>query len=68
MYNRGGSNLFSKIVVGFIVFTFIVILAWWGFIGFLGYKTVSVVGSDEFHGVKPIIEKAWCGKEGCLDK
>jgi len=68
MYYRGGSNFLSKFVIGFIVFCFIMVLAWWGFIGFLGYKTVSVVGSDEFHGVKPIIEKAWCGKEGCLDK
>lgn len=53
-----------KLVPYFIGFVFFLIVANFGFFGYI----VSKVSQDGFTGVKPIIEKVWCGSPGCTDK
>jgi hypothetical protein len=48
----------------FIVIVFIVILGWWCFVGYLAVKVSNDV--DFSHGIKPAIEKIWCGSPGCM--
>ena len=53
----------------FIGFVFILIICVWGFNMFVMYKAVSSVQSQDYSkGIKPVIEKIWCGESGCLDK
>lgn len=53
-----------KVVSGVIAFMFVVIIAFWIFIGFATMKTV---GKVEEVGLKSMIETIWCGKaKDCL--
>jgi hypothetical protein len=63
-----GMNLF-KIVSTFIAFVFVLMLLYWVAIGVIAYKAVGAIGEQDFSGgIRPVIEKLWCGKPGCLDK
>ena len=71
MRNRGsmpGDWLF-KVVPIFIGFVFVMIIGYFIFIGFIAYKAIDTVGDQDYsNGLKPVIEKVWCGKPGCSDE
>lgn len=60
-------NLF-KIVPIFIGIVFVFILVYWCVFGYISYKALQVAQNQDYSGgVKPVIEKVWCGQPGCLD-
>jgi hypothetical protein len=42
---------------------FIITILWWLCWGFVAYKVYNV---DWSGGIRPVIEKAWCGQPGCI--
>jgi hypothetical protein len=43
------------------------ILLVWCVVGFSMYKAASLANAQDWsHGVKPVIEKIWCGSPGCM--
>lgn len=64
-----GKSWLDWFVPTFIVVVFVLILCILGFYGWLAYKGISAIGEmDASGGVKPIIERMWCGSPGCLSK
>ncbi len=62
-------DMLQKFVIGFIAFVFLAIIAYWIFVAVLVVKVADKAGEQDFsNGIKPVIEKMWCGKPGCLDK
>ena len=60
-------NRMNRIVSWFIGCVFALIVCF--VIGFavLTYKTVDTVGKQDWSGgIKPVIERLWCGTPGCL--
>ena len=54
------------IVIGFV---FVLLLCYYAAVGFVAYKAVKVAGEQDWSGgVKPVIERVWCGEPGCLGK
>jgi hypothetical protein len=46
---------------------FVLVLSVWVGVGVLTYKAATVaVEQDWSGGIKPVIERLWCGKPGCL--
>jgi hypothetical protein len=36
---------------------------------FFAYKAASILNDQDWsNGIKPVIEKVWCGHTGCLNK
>lgn len=58
---------FSKFVIGFIVVVFVLVILSWIV---MGVTAVKVVGEVESQGLKPLIERIWCGPQEpkCLSK
>ena len=54
---RRSGNIMSKIVIGFIIFVFVLILSIWGVVGF--YAT----SLDWNHGLKGVAEQIWTVKQ-----
>lgn len=65
MHNSFIFRHFSKIFTVMFCVAFLSILAYWGFIAYVGVQVVQ--GAQSSGGIKPMIEKAWCGAPGCLD-
>jgi threonine/homoserine/homoserine lactone efflux protein len=62
-------NRMQKIIKWFIGTVFVLILASWVGYGYLAYTAAKAVSEqDTSHGIKPILEKIWCGEPGCLGK
>lgn len=58
-----------RIVPWFIGIVFVIILLYWVAMAALGVFVVNKASQvDTSGGIKPIIEKVWCGHEGCLDE
>lgn len=51
-----------KLVMSMIIFTFICIVAYYVVLGVIAVKLSS---SIEKNGLKNVIEKVWCGEQGC---
>ena len=68
-YNRKGFSdndkfdLLFRITIGFIITVFIAIVFW---ISFVIYAAATVYDETKVAGIKPIIEKIWCGSPGCM--
>lgn len=61
-------NRVNTFVNWFIGVVFFLAICWIGFLGLVVYKSASAVQSADWsQGIKPVIEKAWCGKPGCMD-
>ena len=63
---RSRFDILFKFVVAGIVFSFLLLLVWYGILAFMSVSFFKSV--DMSKGIKPVIEKAWCGQEGCMDK
>ena len=60
-------NRMSRFVTWFISSIFVLILCLLIGVGVLTYKAVTVAGEQDWSaGIKPVIERLWCGKPGCL--
>lgn len=58
----------QRLVFGFIAFVFALIVLYWIVIGVIVVKTATVASEQDYSGgIKPVIEKIWCGKPGCMD-
>jgi hypothetical protein len=56
-------------VTWFIRVVFLLIFAWFVAFGVLAYKAISTASETDWSGgLKPVLERVWCGKPGCLDK
>jgi len=67
-FNRRFNSMWSMVKT-IIIIGFLMIIAWWGFMGFVAYKATDVATKTDFSdGIKPVLEKIWCGEPGCLDK
>ena len=65
-YRRKSIWNFTTIFFIVIVAVFLVWLAFWGTVI---YKTTSFALTEDWSGgLKPVIEKVWCGEKGCLGK
>lgn len=51
---------FNRIFWTIFTFTFIMIVCWFGLIGYLAYKGATEVNHG---GVKSVAEKLWCGEQ-----
>lgn len=51
-----------KLVMSMIIFTFICIVAYYVVLGVIAVKLSSSIEKD---GLKNVIEKVWCGEQGC---
>lgn len=57
----------SKVIWIFIGIVFVLLLAYWITMGVLGYLALdTLLGEDFSSGLKPVLEKLWCGSPGCL--
>lgn len=57
----------QRLVTWFIVCVFVLILCIWIGGAVLAYKAASMAGEQDLSGgIKPVIERLWCGKPGCL--
>lgn len=69
--NRNFDKQFDRMqrfISFFIGFVFVLIVLSFIAIGVIAYKAVdSVQDEDWSSGIKPVIERLWCGKPGCLD-
>jgi hypothetical protein len=54
---------FVSILIGA---TFVAILCFWFVVAYLSASFAE--GQDWSGGIRPVIEKIWCGKPGCLGK
>lgn len=69
MRNSFETPVIFKLIPYFIGFVFFLIISVWIFYGFLAYKAVSVAQAQDYDkGIKPVIERVWCGEPGCLGK
>ncbi len=60
-------NRMQTVVTVFIGLVFTLIVCWFIFIAVMAVKVASAAESQDWSGgVKPVIEKMWCGKPGCL--
>lgn len=60
-------NRMRRFVSFFIGFVFLLIVCYFIAMGVIAYKAVDAVQSEDWSGgIKPVIEKLWCGKPGCL--
>jgi hypothetical protein len=59
-------NIIFNSAVGFILITFVLLICSWILLLFVGGQIVKDV--DFSKGIKPVVEKVWCGESGCLDK
>lgn len=67
-FNRN-FRVMQRVVWGFIALVFILIMCYFIAVGVLAYKAVTLAGDADWSGgVKPVVERIWCGKPGCLDK
>lgn len=57
---------FRRVVFGIIGLSLFLLLAWYALVGFAAFKVM--VSNDFSGGIKPVIEKVWCGEAGCFDK
>lgn len=56
-----------RLVFGLIAFVFTLIVLYWAVLGYVVVKTATVASEQDYSGgVKPVIEKLWCGEPGCL--
>lgn len=57
----------QRFVKFFIGAVFVLILCFWIGLAFVAYKTTdAAINQDWSGGIKPVIERLWCGKPGCL--
>ena len=56
-------DLFFRIAIGFIITVFIAMICW---VSFVIYAAATVYDETKNTGIKPIIEKIWCGSPGCM--
>jgi hypothetical protein len=60
-------NRMQRFVTWFIGGVFALILCIWIGGAVLAYKAATVAGEQDWSGgIKPVIERLWCGKPGCL--
>lgn len=60
-------NRMQRFVSFFIGFVFLLIVCYFIVIGVIAYKAAGAVQDEDWSGgIKPVIEKLWCGKPGCL--
>ena len=60
-------NRMQRFVSLFIGFVFLLIVGYFIVMGVIAYKAVDAVQAEDWSGgIKPVIEKLWCGKPGCL--
>lgn len=60
-------NRMRRFVTFFIGFVFVLIVCFWIGAAVLAYKAVDSVGAQDWSGgIKPVIDRLWCGKPGCL--
>lgn len=69
MRYTSNSSFLHTFVKFFIGFVFILIIVVWFIMGSVLYQVYNAAkGTDWSHGVKPVLERVWCGEKGCLDK
>jgi hypothetical protein len=45
----------------------VVMVCYFAFLGFAAYKAVTLAEAQDWSGgLKPVIERLWCGSPGCL--
>jgi hypothetical protein len=54
--------LLFRIVPWFIVICFVAVAAFWAFFAFVAVKATEEIGQQ---GLKTVIERLWCGANGC---
>jgi uncharacterized membrane protein len=60
-------NRMQRFVTWFIGGVLVLILCIWVGGAVLAYKAVTVAGEQDWSGgIKPVIERLWCGKPGCF--
>lgn len=52
-------NVMFRVVTTLIALTFVGVILFWGFAGFLAYKAADGIGEK---GVRGVVEQLWCGK------
>lgn len=61
-------NRTRSVVSIFIGLVFALIVCFWVGVAILGYMAVDSVGAQDWSGgIKPVIERLWCGNPGCLN-
>ncbi len=61
-------NRMQRFVSFFIGFVILLLVCFFIAMGVIAYKAVDAVQAEDWNGgIKPVIEKLWCGKSGCLD-
>jgi hypothetical protein len=61
-------NRMHKFVSIFIGVVFFIIIGAWIVFGVISYKAIAAASEQDWSGgVKPVIEKLWCGTPGCID-
>jgi hypothetical protein len=61
--------MLGKFVSFFISFVFILIVCWFIGLGLIAYKAAGIAGEQDWSGgIKPMLEKIWCGEKDCLNK
>lgn len=62
-------RVMNRVVWGFIAFVFFLMICYFIGVGVLAYKAVTMAGDADWSGgVKPVVERVWCGEPGCLGK
>jgi hypothetical protein len=57
----------TRFVNFFIGFVFLLIICYFVVIGVIAYKGIDTAMSEDWsNGIKPVVEKLWCGKPGCM--
>lgn len=60
-------NRMQRFVTWFIRGVLVLILCIWVGVAVLAYKAATVAGEQDWSGgIKPVIERLWCGKLGCF--
>ncbi len=60
-------NQIRRFVLWFVGVVYVLILSVWIVGAVLLYKAASLASEQDFSGgIKPVIERLWCGKPGCL--
>jgi regulatory protein YycH of two-component signal transduction system YycFG len=56
----------ERFVTIFVVVIFSMVVTWFVFVGFVAYKAIHIANTaDMSGGIKPQLEKLWCGKPDC---
>lgn len=59
----------EKVIYTIFGLSFVGVFAYIVFISVIALKAVIFLGTEDFSGgVKPVIEKLWCGSSGCMSK